>query len=150
MSDTDEQGHVVNEQVLEMVELELQRDADATTSDLFELAQRMAPELKELSVRQFHAYYPLRVTREKAKERGGSRKRRTRKKRSDAGTRRSSSAQSTQSKTREDSAATREAIRNELMTFAQDLSAATSDPAKLVRVLAGVDRYVDRVLKAID
>jgi hypothetical protein len=42
----------------------------------------------------------------------------------------------------------REGIRQVLLNFATDVVSAADQPKNLVRVLAGVDRYVDRVVKA--
>lgn len=158
----------VNAGVLEMVEKELERDSGASTSDLFELAKRIDPEMKELSIRQFHAKYPLQVKRKTAMAKGGGTRRKKRRRTSSPSSPSSAASSSSGSSTADSSAdsdsdssrgrrrrrskgvdaSTREAIRGELMAFAQDLSSATSDPATLVRVLANVDQYVDRVINA--
>ena len=42
----------------------------------------------------------------------------------------------------------REAIRQSLLAFATEVVSAADQPKNLIRALAGVDRYVDRVIKA--
>lgn len=122
----------IDEKVLSAVEAALAKNPDATVDELFALAQGVNQAVAGLSKRQFHARYPLQVKRKlsppkprkarkaKARPRGG---------RTQAGT------------------ASREAVRACLLKFASDLAAAEARK-DLVRVVAGVDRYVDEVLKA--
>ncbi|HKJ01215.1 MAG TPA: hypothetical protein VJ997_02135, partial [Longimicrobiales bacterium] len=86
-----------------------------------------------LSKRQFHARYPLQVKRKLAPA-----KKRTSRRRKAAPPR---------ARAKADRAPAREAVRASFLKFAQDLAAA--DARKdVVKVVAGVDRYVDEVLKA--
>lgn len=58
----------LDENVLEMVRRQLERDPPPSTRALYGRAVLMNSDLYDLSVRQFHAKYPLRVKREKARE----------------------------------------------------------------------------------
>ncbi len=122
----------IEQKVLSAVEAALEKNPDATVDELFALAQGVSPAVAGLSKRQFHARYPLQVKRKlsppkprrarraKGRPRGG---------RKTAGT------------------GSREAVRACFLKFASDLAAAEARK-DLVRVVAGVDRYVDEVLKA--
>ena len=56
-----------NEDVLEMVRRQLERDPPPPTSALYGRAARIDRDVYDLSLRQFHAKYPLRVKRERAR-----------------------------------------------------------------------------------
>ena len=56
-----------NEDVMEMVRRQLQRDPPPPTSALYGRAAHIDPDVYDLSLRQFHAKYPLRVKRERAR-----------------------------------------------------------------------------------
>lgn len=58
----------LDEDVLEMVRRQLERDPPPSTRALYGRAVHLNSDLYDLSVRQFHAKYPLRVKREKARE----------------------------------------------------------------------------------
>ena len=99
---------------------------------------------RALSIRQFHARYPLQVKR-RASLSDPKRKRRARaaRKKSPAQNTRRRSAGRAKS-AQQDS---REAVRAVLMRFATELASAEAK-ADVVKVLAGADRYVDDVLEA--
>jgi len=118
---------------LKAVEVALKDNPKATVDELFEIAQGVNKAVAELSKRQFHARYPLQVKRKLSPRRP----RRPRKPK--AGARRARKAPA--------NGPVRDAVRAIFLKFASDLAAA--DARKdLVRVVAGVDRYVDEVLKA--
>lgn len=56
--------------VMSMVRRQLERTNPPDTKALYGRAIRLDPSLRELSLRQFHAKYPLKVKREKAREEG--------------------------------------------------------------------------------
>jgi hypothetical protein len=122
----------VDEKVLSAVEAALQQNPDATVDELFAMAQRVSESVAGLSKRQFHARYPLQVKR----------------KLSPPKPRRARKVKTAPKRGRKPAdGSVREAVRSCFLKFASDLAAA--DARKdLVRVVAGVDRYVDEVLKA--
>lgn len=110
--------------VLKMVREELQRPSSPSTAALYSRAIRIDPSIRELTLRQFNAKYPLRVKREKARTRAKEDGKRTRKR------------------------VDREAIRDVLFRFARNVAAA-GGTAGVIDALAGVDRYVEEVVAAI-
>lgn len=132
-----------DDKVMSFVQDELRKNPDAKTSGLYEKAKGTFPSVRPLTVRQFHARYPLQIKRrqaaaqkEKQKEAKPSRSRRR-------GTRAKTAPQAAAAGASGD----RDAIRKLLLEFAGDLSAAETRK-DLVKVLANVDSYVDAVLKA--
>ena len=130
-----------DDRVMSFVQDELRKNPDAKTSELYEKAKGTLPSVKQLTVRQFHARYPLQIKRrqaaaakEKQKEAKPSGPRRR-------GPRRKAAPQA------QNSNGDRDVIRRVLLEFAGDLSAAEARK-DLVKVLANVDSYVDAVLKA--
>lgn len=57
----------IDEDVLEMVRRQLDRDPPPSTAALYGRAARINSDIYDLSLRQFHAKYPLRVKREQAR-----------------------------------------------------------------------------------
>ena len=122
----------IDPKVLSAVEAALKSNPDATVDELFAIARGVNEGVASLSKRQFHARYPLQVKRKLSPPR----QRRTRAPKPGAKRGRKSA-----------DGTVREVVRACLLKFATDLAAA--DARKdLVRVVAGVDRYVDEVLKA--
>jgi hypothetical protein len=120
-----------NEQkVMQWVEKQLEANPDITTSELHEKAKKVDSGVAQLSLRQFNARFPLQVKRKKSLATGGGRRKR----------------KSTRSR-RHSANLNRDAVRNVLLQFASDLSAA-EERKDVVQVVARVDRYVDQVLKA--
>lgn len=162
MSETDSK-------VMSMVERELKKKPDATVDELFTKAKAINASVGNLTKRQFHAKYPLQVKRRKgsggkAKSTKSAPKRKSRAKKKTAAKSTSSAPKASgRSKTRAKPKTTRrsrskkaapaasgpdrEKVRSVLLGFASDLAAA-EQRKDLVKVLAGVDRYVDRVIKA--
>ena len=124
----------VDEKVLAFVENEMKKNPEAKSRDLFEKAKKKSRKIGQLSVRQFHALYPLQIRRKQAPKRGRKTKAPTARKPS-----RNSRTSTADTK--------RDAVRGTLMQFATDLTAADGR-ADLVKLLAGVDKYVDQIMKA--
>ncbi len=120
----------VEPEVMAFVEKELGKDPDAGSLALFEKAKVAFPSVSELSIRQFHARYPLQV-----KRRASAGKPRRQKKK----TERARPALRDHDR--------RIAVRAVLMRFATDLSSAEGK-ADVVKVLADSDRYVDELIGA--
>jgi len=116
------------------VEEEMKKDPGISTSDLFEKAKAAMAAARDLTVREFHARYPLQVKRRASLAAGGGKRRRR------APARRSRKAS-------KPAPVARDAVRAAMLKFAMDLSAAEARK-DLVKVLARVDEYVDEVLKA--
>ncbi|HLU26406.1 MAG TPA: hypothetical protein VKZ58_11950 [Longimicrobiales bacterium] len=112
----------INPKVMEMVQEEVRKNPDISTTELFEKAKKLDKSIAELSRRAFHARYPLQVKRQLAPTR-----RRTR---------------------RRTSTADREAVRAVLLQLAKDLASA-EDAAGVVTVVGGIDKYIDRIFKAM-
>lgn len=120
-----------HERVMELVESELKKNPKVSNTDLFKKAKRVSRSVSALTIRQFHAKYPLQVKRRLAPKK--PRKPRPK------GTAASRAAKAP--------ASNRDAIRRVLLSFAKELSAAESQTAT-IDVLAKLDKYVDRVVKA--
>ena len=148
-----------DEKVMRLVERELLKAPGASVGDLFEKAKKASRAIGSLSLRQFHARYPLQVKRRANK--AGGRGRPTAKKvaKAKAAPRRAKAApKRTKAVPRRvvrrvarkvaAPAANRDAVRNVFLNFATDLAGADGTK-NVVKVVAGVDRYVDQVIKAV-
>jgi len=124
----------VDDKVMAAVEAALKKNPKASVDELFALAKGVSSGIGRLSKRQFHARYPLQVKRRSGSARS---KKAGRKK---AGARRARTQRS-------DVGSTRETVRGIFLKFASDLAAAEARK-DVVKVVAGVDRYVNDVLKA--
>jgi len=140
MSDT-------HDKVMKMVREELAKNPDASNDDLYAKAQKIDRSIGDLSLRQFHARFPLQVKRKKAQSRK---------------TRKASGSQAPASKTaasrkssksgRSRSSAKgvhREAVRDALLAFAREVSAAEGK-TEMIDLVTGIDQHVDRVIAAVD
>lgn len=116
------------QKVMEMVREKLKKNPDISTDELFDEAKKLDASTKELTLRQFHARYPLQVKRKMSagKRKKSGRRRSRRKKEVD-----------------------RAAIREELLGFAKDLSAAEGT-AGVIDVVTNIDDYVERIAKVLD
>ena len=123
----------IDEKVLHAVEAALNKNPKATVDELFEVAKGVNRAVESLSKRQFHARYPLQVKRKLAPRKPH------RARRAKGAPRRGRKAPSNGS--------VRDAVRASLLKFATDLAGAEARK-DVVRVVAGIDRYVDEVLKA--
>lgn len=128
----------IKDDVMAMVRSELEKDPDAENRDLFEKAKGIDDSIGDLTLRQFHARYPLQVKRQKAQKAGGRKKKA---KRSRGGRKAAKGSGG--------SGVDRERIRRTLLDFAKEVSAA-SGKADMIDLITNVDRYVDEVVKALD
>lgn len=112
---------------MEWVQKQLKKNPAVSNQELFAKAKEIDPAVGELSLRQFHAKYPLQVKRKLAPK---------------SGTRR-------RSRRRRAKELNREAIRESLLKFARDVSAAEGK-AETIEVLANVDKYVSELADALD
>jgi hypothetical protein len=125
----------VNAKVMEMIEAEIKKNPKVSNKELFEKATALDKSVGKLSARQFNARYPLQVKRAMTpKKPRAQRPARGRKARAAQG-----------------GAATggkgRDRIRNVLLELARDVANA-QDRGGLIDVVVGIDRYVERVVKA--
>ena len=115
-----------NPKVMEMIEAEIKKNPDVSNPELFEKAKAIDKAVAQLSPRQFNAMYPLQVKRAMKPSRPR---------------RRSGHGSSGGGDGR------REKVRGVLLSLARDVADAQGK-GDVVDVVAGIDRYVDRVLKA--
>jgi len=130
----------VDAKVMTFVEETLKESPKIQLEDLFDRAKKVSNSIKDLSKRQFNARYPLQVKRRRSqatRKRAGGRKK-------------SAPSQSTrtQRKSSRRVGEPRDAVRQVFLQFATDITGA-EERKELVRVLADVDLYVDRVLKGL-
>lgn len=125
----------VNAKVMEVIEAELKKNPDASNQALFEKATEVDKSIAKLTPRQFNARYPLQVKRSMAPQKAKPRRRAASRK----------SGRATQQRAEEGKG--REKVRGVLMELAREVANA-QDNGQLMDVIMGVDRYVDRVLKA--
>lgn len=149
--------------VMSMVEAALKKNPDASSQELYDEIKKKKRSLGKLTLRQFHARYPLQVKRReglKSRAKSGSKKS-TRKKatRAKAPARKKAMTRKRRApRARTASAASvtaaasgstnRDAMRAVLLEFATDLAAADSREGA-VRVVADVDRYVEKMAAAV-
>jgi hypothetical protein len=157
-----------NERVMEMVRKEIEKNPEVSSQELFERAKKMDSGIGRLSVRQFHASYPLQIKRKMKGARRGGRGRprasvpagragRPPKTASRAGRGRKGATRAAQPGrsaaapagivASSGNGAGRDAIRSILIQFAGEVAAAEGK-ADVVQVIGGMDRYVDRVMQA--
>lgn len=139
-----------DEKVMAMVAEELKKNPDISVDELQKKASSINKGVSSLTARQFHARYPLQIKRRKA---AGSRPAKSAPKARKPAARASKPARRKAVKAVEAAPAAaaaavdREAVRQAFLRFATDLAAAEARK-DLVKVLAGVDKYVDQVSKA--
>lgn len=122
------------DKVMRLVEDLLQKTPDMPVDQLFEQAKKANPKIGELNLRQFNARYPLQIKLRQARAKGAAA--RGGRPRSQPGVRR-----------RRARAGNRDQVREILLGFAVALAGA-EDKKDLVKVLAGVDEVVEKVVKA--
>lgn len=121
-------------EVMAAVEKELKKNPDASVDELLEVATKVNSSMADLTKRQFHARYPLQVKRKLNPPKAQPARRRAPRK-----------------KTKEKAASPsghRDEVRQIFLRFATDLAAAEERKA-VVRVVAGVDSYVDQILETV-
>lgn len=148
-----------DDKVMAAVEAALKKDPKASVDELYAMAKGISSGVGKLSKRQFHARYPLQVKRRspKAKRAKGAKKAAKAAKPSKAGRKKAATrrarpkaaarAARKAAGTTANAAAERESVRRIFMRFASDLAAAEARK-DVVKVVAGVDRYVNDVIKA--
>jgi hypothetical protein len=129
----------VNEKVMKFVEDTLKKSPKIQLDELFQRTKKISGSIGRLSKRQFNARYPLQVKRRRAQ---ATRAKGAGRKKADPSRGRPPKKPSIQSGT------SRDAVRQIFLEFAMDISAA-EERKDLVKVLAGVDRYVDQVFKGV-
>ena len=130
----------VDEQVMKFVEKTLTQHPDMQLEELFQRAKEFKSSMSKLSKRQFNARYPLQVKRRRALA-----ARRT----SGKGKEGAPSPRQRSRKAVPIPGAPRDRVRQVLLQFATDIAAA-EEKKDLVRVLAGVDDYVNQVMQGMD
>lgn len=131
-----------DDKVMAAVESALKKNPDATVDELFDMAKGINSSVGKLSKRQFHARYPLQVKRRSGRSAKKPKKKAARKK-----------AAPRRTRSRAKKAApvangpSRDSVRKIFLRFASDLAAAEARK-DVVKVVAGVDRYVNDVIKA--
>ncbi len=158
------------DKVMQFIEKELKINPKATAKELQQKAKAVSEAVGKLSVRQFHAKYPLQVRRKLApkkprraalkkppraapKTRAAAKKprRAAPKKPPRAAPKTRAAAKKPRRAAPKARAArgqaNREAVRNTLMTFAQDLSAAQGK-SETIAVLRKLDNYIDAIIRA--
>ncbi len=116
-----------NPKVMEMIEAEIKKNPEIGNPELLDKAKAIDKSVTKLSARQFNAMYPLQVKRAMKPARPRKRARKTGRRASSDGP--------------------RARVRDVLLSLARDVANAQGK-GELVDVVAGIDRYVDRVLKA--
>lgn len=127
----------VDEKVMSFVEKVLDQDPDIQLEDLFQRAKDRNASVADLSRRQFNARYPLQVKRRRSQAMRGK---------GGTGKKKAKGAAKPRNRGTERSQGSREAVRQVFLQFATDITGA-EERKELVRVLADVDRYVDKALK---
>lgn len=131
------------ERIMEYVERELKENPEVTNATLLKGARKISRTVSRLSARQFHAKYPLQV-----KRRGASGTKRVAKAKP---TRRVRRVRVTRAPRTTPAVAkqtgNRDAVRNVLMRFAKDLTAADSQ-TETIEVLANLDQYAAEIMTA--
>lgn len=132
-----------DDKVMAAVEAALKKNPKASVDDLFQMAKGVSSGVAKLSKRQFHATYPLQVKRRAGAKKG----RKPRRKKAAPVTRRKKAAPPVTRRKAGRETPARESVRDVLLRFASEVAGAEARQ-DVVKVVAGVDRYVDAVLKA--
>lgn len=129
-----------SDRVMNLVRAELDANPEVKTGELFEKAKRMEPSLGMLTIRQFHARYPLQIKRKLAQGR-------PRKKAKDKAASGSGRVRGRRGRRARAELAGRDDVRSILLQFAGEIAAAEGK-VDVVKVIGGIDGYVDRVIEA--
>lgn len=138
-----------NPKVMEMIAAELKKNPDISNKELFEKAKSVDKGIAKLSPRQFNARYPLQVKRTLAPKRPPAPRRPTRGRgQKTAGAGAAGSGPGAAGLRRGSGAGdSREKVRGVLLELARDVANAQGK-GDVVDVIMGIDRYIDRVVKA--
>ena len=134
--------------VMSLVETALKKNPAVSVQELYDMAKKKKRSISSMTLRQFHARYPLQIKRRKGTRKKAST--RARKVVRTAARRTSGAVRRATTLGRHSSDATvldRDAVRATLLAFASDLAAAESR-SNAVSVVASVDRYVDQIERA--
>jgi hypothetical protein len=126
-----------NPKVMEMIQAEIKKNPDVSNKELLEKAKNIDKSVGKLSARQFNARYPLQVKRSMKP---------ARKKASPATRQRRAAAPRGRAATPTNGQG-RDKVRSIMLELARDVANAQGK-GDVVDVIMGIDRYVDRVLKA--
>lgn len=140
----------VNPKVMELVQAEIRKNKDISNKELFDKATALDKSIGKLSARQFNARYPLQVKRSMAPKKKATRKAASARGRKAAagGPKRGAAATKSRAGGRsQDQGRGRDQIRNVMLDLAREVANAQGK-GDVIDVVAGIDRYVDRVLKA--
>lgn len=140
----------VNPKVMELVQAEIRKNKDISNKELFDRATALDKSIGKLSARQFNARYPLQVKRSMAPKKKVTRKAASARGRKAAagGPKRGAAATKSRAGGRsQDQGRGRDQIRNVMLDLAREVANAQGK-GDVIDVVAGIDRYVDRVLKA--
>ncbi len=150
------------DKVMQFIEKELKINPKATAKELQQKAKAVSEAVGKLSIRQFHAKYPLQIRRKlapkkprraapKAKAAPKKPRRAAPKKPRRAAPKARAAPKKPRSAAPKATAArgqvNREAIRDTLMTFAKDLSDAEGK-SETIAVLRKLDNYIDAIIRA--
>lgn len=125
--------------VMKMVRKELEKNPDIENQQLYDKAKKIDGSIDDLTLRQFHARYPLQVKRQRAQKAGGRKKKAKSRKRAAADRSRSGAGAGT---------VDRDRIRDTLVRFAREVAAA-SGKAEMIDLITDIDEVVDEVAKAL-
>lgn len=129
--------------VMSLVETALVNNPAVSVQELYDMAKRTKRSIRQMSLRQFHARYPLQIKRKK----GNSARKRSRKAVRSAGPTSPGTA-APMREVRFAGSVDRDAVRTTLLGFASDLAAADSR-SEAVKIVASVDKYVAQIERAI-
>lgn len=131
------------DKVMQYVERALAKDPGTSNKVLFEGAKKIDKAIGALSIRQFHAKYPLQVKRRK----GQPARRRKAKATRPAARGKKARAPRARSGARAATPGGADEVRKVLLRFARDLSAADTQLGT-IEVMSNLDRYTADILKA--
>jgi hypothetical protein len=126
-----------NPQVMQLIESELKKNPDTSNAELLEKAKKVDKSVGKLTARQFNATYPLQVKRAMKPRKRSSAKKRSGGRKAAGGSRARAAAPNSG----------RDQVRQVLLDLAKDVANAQGK-GDVVDVIAGIDRYVDKVVKA--
>jgi len=126
-------GSLNAERVMGFVTKALLEEPEPPVGELYERARTLDPGVAGMSLREFNARFPLQIRRREALERPGRRK--------------SMRSKALRQRKAADEDRRRAAVRGVLLRFAVELSEADG-PAELVRVMAGLEAWVDETVAA--